>query len=319
MTSSPSLPNVPVAVPDAWLSLPPTTQVSARDAPTRETTGVPAPRAVPAIPEGRRPRLGRTALALLHASLSQRDWKVLRVVSSHRYLSTRQVERFCFTDHATPLTAARVARRVLQRLASHRILVPLARRIGGVRAGSASYVWQVGPVGHRLLDTPGRRRAHEPSLLFLEHTLLIADLHLHLLDAHRQQRLYLESVATEPDCWTTFTGMGGAPELLKPDLAVTVTDPMDPSFVNRWLVEADRGTEHLGRLLAKCQQYRACAASGALQSGGEGFPLVLWAMNDAQRISQLQAAIANDPTLDASLFRVTLHHEVASWIAGGIQ
>jgi hypothetical protein len=250
-------------------------------------------------------------------SLSERDWDVLRIVDRHRYLGTRQVEGFCFIGHTTNLTAARVCRRILRRLADHRILIHLERRVGGVRAGSASYVWQVGPVGDRLLQADAsspRRRTHEPGRLFLDHCLAVADLHLQLVGADRAGTVELLQVQTEPDCWRPYIGYGGARLMLQPDLYV-VTGAGE--FTDHWFCELDRGSEHPKRLLAKCARYKAYRNSGAEQQDGDSFPLVVWIMRDEQQAERLRQSIETDPQLDSRLYRVTTPKRFVSLIQGG--
>src|SRR5207302_5513936 len=105
--------------------------------------------------------LGRRGLTQLRQRLSERDLAILRSVADHRFLTARQVEALHFADHATQLAAARVCRRVLARLIDQRLLARLQRRFGGVRAGSASFVYALGPVGGRLIE--GKRlRLIEP-------------------------------------------------------------------------------------------------------------------------------------------------------------
>src|ERR1700682_4418500 len=73
--------------------------------------------------------------------------------------------------------AARTARRVLERRVDDRLLVRLDRRVGVVRAGSASFVYGLGPVGQRVLGFGGpRRRFREPTSTFVVHTLAITEL-----------------------------------------------------------------------------------------------------------------------------------------------
>jgi hypothetical protein len=245
---------------------------------------------------------------------------VLRGVARHRYLTTRQIEGFWFHDHATALAGARVCRRVLRRLAELRVLDHLERRIGGVRAGSASYVWRVGTVGDRLLrdsmDGP-RRRQREPGLLFLDHCLAVAGAHLALVQAHRRGELELIEVQTEPACWRHHTGLGGARLVLQPDLYVETGDPSDPAFINCWFVEVDRGTEHPARLLAKCGRYETYRRAGREQAAPGSFPLVVWVMRDQQRAERLAAAIRRDAGLDDRLYRVTTAEQFVGVIRGG--
>jgi hypothetical protein len=168
---------VPDAVPIARSSHATQTPESGTPARTRATTTTRMPVTSPA-------RTGRRGLNAVRESLSARDWDVLKVADAHRYLTTKQVEAFCFANHASQLTAARVARRVLRRLAALHVISHLDRRIGGIRAGSASFVWRVGPVGDRLLreaDSSARQRQREPGRLFLDHCLAVADAHLALI------------------------------------------------------------------------------------------------------------------------------------------
>jgi len=248
---------------------------------------------------------------LAQSSMCERDWGVVRLVADHRYLATRQIEGFFFHDHASALTAARVCRRVLRRLADQRVLQPLERRIGGIRAGSASYVWHVGPIGQRLLGGH-RRRAHEPSQLFLGHSLAVADAHLGLVQADRATALALERVDLEPDCWRAYTGLGGSREVLKPDLYVITLDPADPDYELRWFIEIDLGTENLARLMGKCRRYQEAA-----RSEGEGFPMVVWAMTNDPAAERLREAVGRDDSLDARLFVATTQASLTKVIGAG--
>src|SRR5438270_12207936 len=96
--------------------------------------------------------LSRRGLTQLRERLSERDFDVIPSVAEHRFLTARQIEALHFADHATDLAGARVCRRVLARLTDERLLARLERRVGGIRAGSASYVYALGPSGGRLID-----------------------------------------------------------------------------------------------------------------------------------------------------------------------
>src|SRR3954465_2325519 len=98
-------------------------------------------------------RVSAQQLLRLRSDLSGRDVGIVRHVAELRLMSARQIEALYFPPdaHATPLTAARTCRRVLERLVEQRLLCRLDRRVGGLRAGSASYVYGVGPVAQRLL------------------------------------------------------------------------------------------------------------------------------------------------------------------------
>lgn len=263
------------------------------------------------------PRVGRRGLDELRRALSARDWAVLGSVAEHRYLTTKQVEGFHFADHASQATGSSVTRRVLRRLFSFRILTHLDRRVGGVRAGSASYVWRVGPVGSRLLraeaGTP-RRWQYEPGSKFLGHCLAIADAHLALVMADRATQLELLTIQLEPECWRSFIGLGGGRLVLQPDLYV-VTGAGE--FEDHWFIEIDRGTESLITLLGKCAQYEAYRRSGHEQEDGAGFPLVVWVLPDQDRADRLSRGIARAQGLTPDIFRLTTYHGLTGLIARG--
>ncbi|HEX8080082.1 MAG TPA: replication-relaxation family protein [Jatrophihabitans sp.] len=252
----------------------------------------------------------------LKAQLSARDLSVLFSLDAHRFLTTEQLIRFHFANHRTPAAAGRICRRVLQRLFDFGLIEHLDRRVGGVRAGSASYVWRAGAVGDQLLrllaDDAGRPRARrkEPSLRWLEHCLLTAEVHLCLLDLARAGRVEVLSVVTEPRCWRRYTPMSGAPETLKPDLlAVTA----QAEFEDHWFFEIDRATESLPTLLSKCAQYEDYRRSG---QADDVLPLVVWVVPDELHAAKLTAGITASRTLDPALYRVCTLASLPAVISG---
>jgi len=262
--------------------------------------------------------VGRRRLRVIERELSERDWAILASLDQHRFLTSRQLQALHFHQHATTDAATRICRRVLTRLCELGVVEHLARRVGGVRAGSASYVWRVGPVGDRLLRQAqgegARARRKEPSARHLDHCLAIADCHLALVTAARAGHLELLRVATEPDSWRAYLGAGGAPELLKPDLyAVTVTG----EYEDHWFVELDRATESLPTLVRKCGQYERYRRTGREQVETGVFPLVVWVVPDYQRATKLQAALDTARRLDTTLFRITTPERFAELVCGG--
>jgi hypothetical protein len=185
------------------------------------------------------------------------------------------------------------------------VIEHLERRVGGVRAGSASYVWRVGPIGDQLLrlQAPHRSRARrkEPSLRHLEHCLTIADVHLALTALARAKRVELLSVATEPACWRRYLAASGSVDTLKPDLfAVTASG----DYEDHWFIEIDRGTESLPTLIKKCAQYEDYHRTGSAQADGGVFPLVIWVVPSETHADSLAEAIIASRNLDNSLYRV---------------
>lgn len=257
--------------------------------------------------------LGRRGLAQLRERLSERDLSVIRSVADHRFLTTRQVEALHFANHATELAGARVCRRVLARLTDERLLARLQRRVGGVRAGSASFVYTLGPVGGRLIDGQ-RRRVGEPSTTFLTHTLAVAQIHVELVQAARKGRLELVNVDVEPSCWRRYIGSGGAREVLRPDLYVVTGSG---EFEDCWFFEIDLGTESPLALRRKCRAYEAYWRSGREQDAHGTFPLVVWVAPGERRAQQLRQIINGTRGLKRDYFRVTTTPKLIALLTGG--
>ena len=278
-------------------------------------TASPAERAPKAKAADAESRLTRGQADRVARSLGPRDRAILGTVRTHRFLTTAQIERFHFADHLSPEAAARICRRVLKRLHDLRVLEHLGRRVGGVRAGSASYVWRVGLIGDRLLRTDPdqpRARRKEPSLRHLEHCLAIVDAHLALRDLAAAGAIELLAVQTEPACWRTATSFGN--NILKPDLfAVTAAG----DYEDHWYIEVDRATESLPTLLKKCAQYEDYRRTGAEQQARGVFPLVIWIVPDEARAAKLRSAIAGSRSLDTDLYRVCTPASFPGVISGG--
>lgn len=301
----------PVAPPVAQSSTDANAQVSSSDAESRGTN----------TPVTSSPDVARTVsakrLARIDAVMPPRDREVLVSVAEHRYLTTHQVTRFRFTDHASADSAARTARYVLARLERLGLLRSLSRRIGGFGAGSAAKLWQLAPAGARLLRADGLTyRTHEPSPRFLLHCLAIADLHLAIRDLTRTTEVQSVDVQTEPVCWRRFTGMGGESLWLQPDLAAVIRSP---DFDDRWFCEVDLGTESLQTLLKKSARYEAYRASGQEQDQHGVFPLVLWLFTDPARVDKLRALISRSPKLTPELYRFATPSTVARALHGGAE
>jgi hypothetical protein len=257
-----------------------------------------------------------TASQLMHLveQLSARDVEIVRLVAEHRFLTTRHVESLVFTGHAT--SAARSCRRVVERLRSLGLLAVLDRRVGGVRAGSASFVWHLTSGGSRLLsyldghDTI--RRFHEPSQRLLDHCLMVADIHLQLRAAV-DGGAELLSVKLEPDSWRTWTGLGGERHLLRPDMSA-VTAAGD--YEDHWMLEADTGSEHPPTVVRACRRYLTYFATGIEQAARGVLPRVVWVVPHHKRADKLTAAFAA-ARLETGAFRVSTIEDLPSVIVGG--
>jgi hypothetical protein len=283
------------------------------------------------------PRTGRRVLDELRSDLSARDLAVTSSVANFRYLTAAHIEALYFHGHASKTTAGRKARATLDRLTSHRILQRLERRVGGIRAGSASYVYYLGPVGHRLLAEAGARpRYKEPSLYFLKHTLAIADLAVQLTVSGRERQYEpaahsdddqrddeedrvvatrVRSVVTEPDCWRPFTsGIFGAKEVLKPDLSVVT---FDHEYDYHWFVELDLGTESGTAIRKKAAVYVAYLKTGVEQAEHGIVPRVLWVAPTAKRAEFLAASLEGVRGAPNGLFQTVEISHALEHMKGG--
>lgn len=250
-------------------------------------------------------------IATLRGLLTERDMQLVASLDDYRLLSTRQVQRLHFDPvHPTPLAAARACSRTLARLRDHGVLKALERRVGGVRAGSAGFVWYLGPAGERLLRdsntlvSRGRRNYREPSRHFVDHTLAVAELGVQAVEVTRDGGIELLDLETEPTSWQTSLSLHGAATTLKPDLRLVTASVRDEFH---WFVEADMATEHLGVVLRQCAAYETFRATGRYQGAHGLFPVVLWVVPTPARKVALRAALARssaDHGLGTAPFRV---------------
>lgn len=242
----------------------------------------------------------------LRLDLSDRDLMLLRFVFEVGVADARQLERFAFPPGTgSSLTAARRARRTLARLTEHGLLTRLERRVGGVRAGSSGYLYQVATKGRQALGVPGRVR-FEPGARFVDHALAGAELHVGLVEAQRAGAITDLTVGNERSALRRFVSPSGL-ERLRPDLLVEVTTA--DGWELRWFVEIDRGTEHLPTVLRKCQTYERYWRSGGETQHHDVFPRVLWSVPTERRARAIENAIASARGLTTDLYRVATSTE----------
>lgn len=263
-------------------------------------------------------RIGPARLHRMNEQLSERDWRVLHSLGEHQFLLTSQLQRLHFAAHRSEAAGIRACVRALDRLRGLGLVVRLQRRIGGRDSGSRGFVWCLDPAGNRLLarqvDSSAPRRRHfEPTPLFLEHTLAVAELRVQLEETARAGRIELLGIQTEPTCWRDYIGPHGVRATVKPDLAlVTATG----DYEDHWFVEMDRGTESIRTVLAKCAQYEAYRRSGREQGVHGVFPLVVWTVPDEKRRDRVQHDLDSARDLNAALFRVVTHERAVALLTG---
>ncbi len=245
-------------------------------------------------------------MSKLQMLLTPRDVKILQSIFDHRFLTTRQICRLHFWDHASYGSAIRACTRVLTRLHGHRLIYRLERPIGGNGGGSSSNVWGIDAAGDRLMksanaETGKRSRSFEPSPLFLMHTLAVSEVRVELEELARTNAIELVRVTTEPHNWRYFLGRSGSTVALKPDLfAVTALG----EYEDFWFIEVDRGTESIPTLIKKCVTYQRYHDGGDAQRKDGVFPLVLWLIPTDSRRQRFADAIEADDRLDPEIFRI---------------
>jgi hypothetical protein len=250
-------------------------------------------------------RFSARQVARIGERLSARDREILATVARFRAMSGEQLQRLFWPD-GTPATRARLARHGLARLSDLGVLAPLARRVGGVRAGSRGRCFAVGLAGQRLLAKEGsNRRArhpHTPGERYLAHTLAVAHIYVELMEAERQGRADLLAFDPEPACWRTYLGPFGARLVLKPDAYVKLGIG-DYEF--SWLVELDLATEALTTIERKAQRHFDYHRSGEARRTHGVSPRVAWIVPDEQRAEALRLTLSRLPAETERLFVVS--------------
>jgi hypothetical protein len=256
--------------------------------------------------------LTTAALRALEAQLTDRDRAVLKHVSDLRFVSGSQLTRLCFAGSGDPVIDSRAARRTLLRLVRLGVLIRLPRVVGGVRSGSAGYVYRLANGGQRLAIAHGwqsegrRRRSLTPGSLFVAHALQVAELHTGLIEGERSGHFELLELRAEPSCWRKLDGLGTQRQMLKPDSYVRLgIGPYEDSY----FLEVDRGTEGSRALERQLQLYVAYHLSGEEQTKREVFPRVLWLVPDEQRKAALVDSLARLPAEQGELFQVARFDE----------
>jgi len=235
-----------------------------------------------------------------------------------RCVSGAQLTRLCFTDAPHHAVNARAARRALLRLVRLGALARLPRPVGGVRAGSAGFVYYLGLGGQRLAHEHDwqpkrrRRRSMQPGTLFLRHVLAIAELHVLLVEADRSRRIELLELASEPSCWRSYDGAHGL-LTLKPDSYVRLGCG---DFEDSYFLEIDRGTEGSRAIASQLVRYVAYHQSGQEQAERGVFPRVLWLAVDARRADVIGECVAELAEAERELFRVALFEQAIEVIGG---
>lgn len=266
-------------------------------------------------------RIGHQELLALIDRLSDRDLSILSSLKLARYLITHQIQRLHFYDSATQATAIRAAASAMRKLRGYGLVKHLPRPIGGVRAGSGSYIWYLTEAGQRLLALRNKEeqshRSHrylEPSYTHIKHTLAIAECYVQLAEISREHRkVQLRSLEWEPDCWRPYK-KDSFDQVLKPDLFATT---VNGGYEDRWFIEIDLDTEALPVVIDKCKRYYFYFKTGTEQKQHKVFPVTVWIVPDEKRKLTMQTAINETFGPAAKLFTVITADEFEHLIVSG--
>jgi hypothetical protein len=262
-------------------------------------------------------RVSYNKLMRLEDTLQLQDKQILQALVECRFMNTNQMIRLAFGDIANSESARRTANRSVARMRKSGLITALQRRIGGVRAGSGSYIWSITPAGVRFLslDNPEeatRRRKHEPSHFFINHTLAITELYVQLACLKKSA---LIAKQFEPQTWRYFTGPLGANQILKPDFYARTADK---KYEDDWFFEVDLATEAPSKVVQKCVMYQQYYLSGAEQRKHDVFPLVVWIVPNRSRKASLQDHISRSVELrHKNIFVVITPDELETLVRKG--
>ena len=263
-------------------------------------------------------RVSKKQLAQTDSRLGERDRQLLAAVQQYRYLMTGQIGRLLFNDAANPSAGLRAASRSLKKLSGHGLVDSLSRRIGGVRAGSGSFIWHLTHAGERLLrlhdgKSSPMRRHYEPSPYFLAHTLAVAETAIRLTEICREHEPQITALQLEPECWRAYSN-AGVSYSLKPDLyAATATE----EYEDRYFIEVDLDTESPAKIIDKCEKYHAYYRSGLEQEESEMFPLTVWIVPSITRKEKLIRQLREAFDKQAKLFAVITCDELEHLVLDG--
>jgi hypothetical protein len=262
-------------------------------------------------------------LLALAGSLGEPERTVIETVAKLRLMTHAQLATLLGSIEAGAAagSAARSARRLLARLTTLRVLGRLERRIGGRRAGSAGYVYYLGPVGQRLIAywhgrglVRGRTRP-EPGGRYVRHCLSVSELYVQTRLAANAGRLDLLSFQAEPGCWRRYVDGFGGQTLLKPDAYVRLGLG---AYEDSFFIEVDLGSESRPVIARKVRAYLDYFQTGAEQAERGVFPRVLLLTNTEARRTVLVGVCERLPAESQALFTVSTLDQALAVLTGHI-
>lgn len=269
-------------------------------------------------------RLTQQRLLNIGETLAVKERELLRGVARLGLVTHLQAGVLLGRDvhsDATSASRARVVRARLQHLTDLGLLARLQRRIGGLRAGSAGYVYYLGPAGQRLVAywqgrglVRGRYRP-EPGSRHVRHRLAVAQLYVEALQAAERGELDLLAFDAEPDCWREHADAFAGRHLLKPDAFVRIGLG---AYEDRFFIEVDLGTESRSVIARKLRAYLAYYLSGIEQTEHGVFPRVLLLTHSEERKRVLAGLCSLLPAEHWVLFTVQTLDNFTRLVTGKI-
>ncbi|MEV4178800.1 replication-relaxation family protein [Nonomuraea sp. NPDC049709] len=229
------------------------------------------------------PRLDHTALMLLSARLTERDYEILDHLYRHRVLTTHQLQRMFFT--IAQATRARMT--ILFELNA----VTRFRPWAGYGAGSAPIHWALGKAGAAALAARQgitvKELGYNPEIPVavssrLGHQVGVNDFFSHLHShARHTSHAALRAWLSERQCATQWS------DLARPDAYGCWSDN---GHQIDFFLEHDTGTETLKRVADKLHDYRTLTDATRITT-----PVLFWLPN---------------PTREANLRRLLTDHDL---------
>lgn len=280
------------------------------------------------LPTGAPPpsKLGKNQLVELIGRLSERDFEILISLKYAKYLMTGQIRRLHFSESIKPQAGMRSASRNMFKLREYGLVKTFKRRIGGIRAGSASYIWCLTEPGQRILNLKNgdyntrRTRSHrylETSYIHIKHTLAIAECYVQLVEISRKYpKLIFANIEWEPECWRPFQQDNHAIQL-KPDLFAAT---YNGGYEDRWFIEIDLATEAMPVVIDKCKRYHQYLNTGIEQRQHDGvFPITVWIVPDEKRKLKIINALKENFKRSPTMFAIITAEEFEELIRSGAE
>lgn len=269
-------------------------------------------------------RTSRKFLLELEPTLSDLDWKILKIIRRCRVILGRQIGRLYFDGYKTTHASTVATNRKLKALTDLGLIQAVNQKIDCRLRGYVAYIYYLTEAGERILqihlgEPETRKRNIEPSTVTLAHTVSVSECYVQAVETCRRDDLKLTEIQLEPECWRPYQ-RNYKQCILKPDLAF-VTEKQDwsshdePWYEMRWFVEMDLNTENIQTILTKCRRYYDYYKSDMEQKlHDDVFPLVVWIVKTESRRNSLIRHICGNFPQYPRIFAVILPDEFTALV-----